>query len=166
MVFSWAFRYATESRVGDTTTQTPFPTRSFLLAAVLNTIWINLSEVFRYFAFVMPMMRTALAGVENAAPMDLGVFMIWGLWDTILVFGVTGFSWLFLDRFRFGTRNAVVAGTLFWLSVFVILWLGLFNMNLATPAILAVALPLALIEMLIAAAIVDRTMKPRSTKDA
>ena len=99
-------------------------------------------------------------------PWDMGVFMIWGVWDTIVVFGITGFAWLFLDRFGFGTRNAVVAGTLFWLSVFVILWLGLFNMNLATPKILAVALPLALIEMLVAAVIVDRIMRPRTAKDA
>ena len=137
-----------------------------MLAVVVNAIWINLSEVFRYFAFVMPMMRTALPGVENAAPMDLGVFMIWGVWDTILVFGITGFSWLFLDRFGFGTRNAIAAGTLFWLSVFVILWLGLFNMNLATPKIVAVALPLALVEMLVAAVIVDRIMRPHTAKDA
>ena len=146
--------------------QTPFPARAFIKALVVNTIWINASEVFRYFAFVMPMMRNAFSNVEDIAPMDLGVFAVWGLWDTILIFGTTGFVWLYLERFGYGKRNAIWAGILFWMAVFVILWLGLFNMNLATPRILAIALPLALAEMLVAAAIVDWCMRPTTTQDA
>ena len=131
------------------------PIRQLAMALVINTVWINVSEVFRYFAFVMPMMRSALPGVENAAPMNWGVFAIWGAWDTILVFCATGFFWLFLDRFGLGFKNAMLAGTMFWLSVFVILWLGVYNMNLATPMVLAIALTLALLEMLVAAAVVN-----------
>lgn len=146
----------------------PFPTEAFIKALVVNTIWINVSEVFRYFAFVMPMMRDTLPGVENVAPMDVGVFAIWGLWDTILVVAVTGFAWLFLERFGYAKVNAVLAGGLFWMAVFVILWLGLFNMNLATPKIVAFALPLALAESVVAAIIVNWLMKPTTPapKDA
>jgi hypothetical protein len=41
-----------------------------------------------------------------------------------------------------------------WCAIFLIFWLGAFNMNLATPIILAVALPLAWVEMVVAAMIV------------
>ena len=130
-----------------------FP-RAFWLAFGLNFIWINASEVFRYFAFVMPMMREAFVFVPNIAPMNMPVFMIWGIWDTILVFSTTFIAWLIFERFSPILKNALMAGTIIWATVFVILWLGLYNMSLATPAIMAVALPLAWIEMIIAALIV------------
>lgn len=139
-------------------TDSQFPTRAFFITLLINTVWVNLSEVFRYFAFVMPMLRTALADVENVAPMSPGIFAIWGLWDAILVVAVTGFVWLFLERFGYGSRNAIFAGILFWMAVFVILWLGLFNMNLATLEILLVVLPLALAEILVAAIVVNWRM--------
>jgi hypothetical protein len=141
-----------------TPTKSKFPTGSFIRAFLINTLWINASEVFRYFAFVMLMMRKALPSVENVAPMNASVSAIWGGWDTILITIVTLFVWLFLERFGYSLKNATIGGTLCWMSIFVILWLGLFNMNLATPKILAIALPLALFELLIAAYIVNWTM--------
>ena len=136
-----------------------FPKRGFLKAILANLIWINVSEVFRYFIFVMDMMREALPQLDNVAPMNVGIFMVWGLWDTIIVLGITGFSWLFFERFGYGVFTAIVAGTLFWMCVFVVLWLGLLNMNLATLDILAIALPLALIEQIVAAIIVSHFLK-------
>lgn len=135
------------------------PSRVFWLTALVNAVWINASEVFRYFVFVMPMMREAFPQVEGIAPMNLPVFAIWGAWDAILVLVVTGFVFLFLDRFGNGLLQAIVAGTLIWTAIFVILWLGLFNMNIATGAILAVALPLSWIEMVVAALIVKWGMR-------
>lgn len=125
-----------------------------LLAFVLNTLWINASEVFRYFALVMPMMRDAFPMVLDVAPMDLATFLIWAVWDTILVCVATLFPFVLL-RSRGGSfRVAVLAGSSVWLGVFGLLWLGLFNMNLATPQILLAALPLAWLEMTVAAIIV------------
>ena len=128
--------------------------RAFASALALNFVWMNASEVFRYFAFVMPMMREALPQIDSVAPMDLGVFLVWGLWDAILVAAVTGFVWIFLDRFGAGLRQALIGATLIWLTVFGLLWLGIFNMGLATVEILAVALPLAWAELAIAGLIV------------
>ena len=132
----------------------PIP-RALVMAAVFNTVWVNASEILRYFAFIQGLMRQALPGVPDVAPMNLPVFLSWGVWDTILVIAVTGFTWLYLDRFGNSMPNAAGAGTLVWLSIFVIVWLGLFNMNLATPQILLTALPLAWLEMVVAALIVD-----------
>lgn len=127
-------------------------------ALLANLIWINASEVFRYFAFVMPMMRQTLPGVPDVAPMSFLIFMIWGVWDTILLLAVSGFTWLFLDRYGTTIRNALLIGTILWTAIFVIFWLASFNMNLAAPRILAVALPLAWIEMVVAALIVRWAM--------
>ena len=135
--------------------------RPIVWTLVILAIWINASEVFRYFVFVMPMMRDALPGVADVAPMNLPVFMIWGVWDTILLLAVAGFVWLFLERFGNGLGQALLAGTLIWLAIFGILWLGLYNMNLATPAILAIALPLSWLELVIAALIIRWGMQRR-----
>jgi len=126
----------------------------FVPVLLANAAWINASEVFRYFAFVMPMMRQALPQVPGVAPMSVPIFLIWGVWDTILLLAVTSFGWLFLQRYGASMWNALIIGTALWCAIFVIFWLGSFNMNLATPQILAVALPLAWIEMVIAALIV------------
>ena len=142
-------------------TMQQFTAKGFLCAFTLNMIWVNASEVFRYFVFVMDMMQTAFPQIADIAPMNLGVFAIWGVWDTIIVCSICGFSWLFFEKFGYGLGNAVIAGTLFWLSVFVVLWLGLFNMNLATLEILVVVLPLALLEQVVAAIIVNYSLKPR-----
>lgn len=125
-------------------------TKPFILALFLNLIWINVSEVFRYFVFVMPMMREAFAFVPDIAPMDVSVFLVWGVWDTILVLSVTSIAWLALDRLGLSQKHIVIIATGIWATVFVILWLGLFNMNLATPAIVLTALPLAWLEMYVA----------------
>ena len=126
----------------------------FTLALIVNFIWINASEVFRYFAFVMPMMREAFPMVPNVAPMNLPVFMIWGFWDTILVLTATLLPWMTMKVFGASALRAVLYGTGVWMSVFVILWLGLYNMNMATVGVLAVALPMAWVEMVVAALIV------------
>jgi len=129
--------------------------RPLVAAFVANTLWINASEVFRYFALVMPMMRSALPQIPDVAPMNLPVFAIWGVWDTILVAVATGFAWLFFERLGGGCRNALLAGTAIWLAIFCIFWLAAFNMNLAPGNVALTALPLAWLEMVVAAGIVD-----------
>ena len=128
----------------------------FVMALVVNFLWINASEVFRYFAFVMPMMRDAYPMLPEIAPMNLPVFLIWGVWDTILVITATLIPWMAMKVFGASALRAVVYGTGVWMAVFVILWLGLYYMNLATPRVLAVALPLAWMEMVVASLIVWR----------
>lgn len=129
--------------------------RALAMATAINAVWINASEIVRYFAFVRDMMQRAFPQVPDIVPMSLPIFLSWGVWDTLVLLVVTGFTWMYLDRFGGGARNALVAGTLVWLAIFVVLWLGLFNMDLATARIALTALPLAWIEMAIAALIVD-----------
>lgn len=125
----------------------------FVLAFIANFLWINVSEVFRYFVFVMPMMRDAFPMIPDVAPMNLSIFMIWGIWDTILALAATLFPWMAMQVFGSSAGRAILYGTGVWMAVFVILWLALFNMNMATAGVLAIALPLAWIEMVVAALI-------------
>ncbi|SCZ68599.1 hypothetical protein [Epibacterium ulvae] len=126
----------------------------FTMALIANFVWINASEVFRYFAFVMPMMREALPMITDVAPMNIPVFMIWGVWDTVLVLTATLIPWMAMQVFGSSVQRAALYGTGVWMSVFMILWLGLYNMNLATVEVLAIALPMAWLEMVVAALIV------------
>lgn len=130
------------------------PSRWFWIALLANTIWMNVSEVWRYFVFVMPMVRTHLAEVPGVAPMSLGVFAAWGLWDTILIAAATGFFWMFFRQFGLGLLTVLAAATSFWATVFVIFWFAMINMNLASLEIAAAALPLAWLELFVAAVIV------------
>ncbi len=140
------------------TANTTATRRAFGVALIANVVWINLSEVFRYFVFIMPMMRNSLPEIADVAPMNLQVFLIWGVWDTVLVLAATGFAWLMLERFGTSAAVTIGTGTAIWAAIFLILWLGMWNMNLASLPILAVALPLALVEMVVAAAIVRWAM--------
>jgi hypothetical protein len=126
----------------------------FFRALVANFIWVNASEVLRYFLVLRDMMKAAFPQIPGIAPMNIPVFLSWGVWDTIVLCSVSGFAWLYLDRYGNNLRNAIVAGSIVWLSIFVTLWLGLFNMNLATPGIVAAMLPWAWVEMVVAALIV------------
>lgn len=140
-----------------TAVETPKASRRippFVMALIVNFLWINASEVFRYFVFIMPMMREAFPMVPHVAPMNLPVFLIWGGWDAVLVLTATVLPWMAMQVFGSSALRAVVYGTGVWMSVFVILWVGLFNMNLAPASVLAVALPMAWLEMVVAALIV------------
>jgi len=132
----------------------PISLRPFLITSLIAGLWINISEIFRYFVFVMPMMRSTFGQISNVAPMNLSVFAMWGIWDTILMVTVTGFFWIAFDRFGNSLLVVLKAAIFVWAGIFVILWLGLFNMNLAPISVLLVALPLALVEMIIAGFIV------------
>lgn len=125
-------------------------------ALVLTYVWLNVSEVFRYFVLVMPMTRMAMPQVADAAPMSLPVFLIWGTWDTLLFVCVSTIAWLYLERFGGGMRSILSVGTLLWVAVFCIFWLATWNMNMTAARVPLAALPLAWLEMVVAAAILER----------
>jgi hypothetical protein len=137
--------------------------RALLVALTLNFVWINVSETLRYFVVLRGLLREAFPQIPDVAPMSLPIFLIWGVWDTIVIVAVTGFAWLFLERFGGGWRNTLIAGTSCWLAIFVVLWLGAYNMNLATAKILVAMLPWAWIETAVAVKIVDWCRMPPQT---
>jgi hypothetical protein len=130
-------------------------------ALLLMALWVNLSEVLRYFALVMPMTRAALPEVEGVAPMNLPVFLVWGVWDTIFILVAARVIWLHFEKFGGGMRRILEAATLVWALVFVLFWMAAWNMRLTVGSIALSALPLAWIEMVVAAAILERGWRNR-----
>ena len=130
--------------------------KGFGVALGVNTLWVNVSEIFRYFVFVMPMMRQTFPNVSDIAPINASVFGLWMVWDTVLILLITGLTWLFMAQLGRRFQTAMYAGATVWCAVFVMFWLALFNMNLATWDMICIAWPLSGLEMLIAAWIVYR----------
>lgn len=130
---------------------TVFKLKQFLIIVLLVSIWVNASEVFRYFLIVMPQTRAFLAMVPDVAPMNWAVFAVWGAWDMLLTTAVVFISWLAFQAFGNNIRSVIIAGTLTWATLFLLFWVALWNMSLAQPKLALTALPLAWLEMIIAA---------------
>lgn len=127
-----------------------FNLRQFAIAVLLVSLWVNASEVFRYFVIVMPETRAFLSMVPNIAPMNLPVFLIWGLWDTLLTASIVFMFWLVSKTFGNDLRSVAIAGVASWVFFFVLFWVGMVNMSLAEPKLATLALSLALFETLVA----------------
>ena len=136
-----------------------FSWKKFIIVTLITSIWVNISEVFRYFIIVMPEMRTSLSTINDVAPMNLVVFSIWGLWDTLLTALIVFNFWLHSQTFGNTLRSVVISGTLSWALLFILFWVAMVNMGLAKWSILAITLPLSWVEMIIASYIASRLYK-------
>lgn len=128
-----------------------FNWKSFLIITLITSIWINVSEVFRYFILVMPQVKAYWNNLEHIADMNWFIFSIWGLWDTLLTAMLVFLFWLYSRVFGNNNRSVFVVGTLGWLFFFVLYWVGTANMGYSDWAILTITLPLSLVELIIAA---------------
>ncbi|MEM9487357.1 MAG: hypothetical protein AAGA83_27130 [Cyanobacteria bacterium P01_F01_bin.116] len=132
---------------------TGFNFKQFILITLIASLWINASEVLRYFAFVMPSLRQSLAAIEGVAPMNWGVFAIWGGWDTLLTGLVVFMVGLFAQLYGNTLRSALIAGKISWLFFFVLFWVGMVNMGLAEWSLAGLALLWSWFELVVASGI-------------
>lgn len=126
-----------------------FPLRGFVIVTLVASLWVHASENFRFFLFIIPMMRETLSMVPDVVPMNPVIFASWGFWDTLLTAMTVMMCWLYARVFGDTTANAVVAGTLSWLFFFFLFWLAMLNLNLIAPATLAIELPLSWLELVV-----------------
>jgi hypothetical protein len=127
-----------------------FNIKKFIINVLLVSIWVNVSEVFRYFVIVMPEARSFLAAIPGALPMNLPVFAVWGVWDTVLTAAIVFMFWLISQVFGNTIRSVFISGTVSWAFFFLLFWVGMCNMGLAQPLLALKALPLAWIEVVVA----------------
>jgi len=139
--------------------QSNFKLKQFVSITLITSIWINISEVFRYFVFVMPRVKTFFGNKIGVAEMDLTIFAIWGVWDTILTAVLVFFFWLYTKSFGNNIKSVFVSGTIVWLAIFVIFWVATANMGLSDWGILLITLPLSWVEMVVGAWIVSTLYK-------
>ncbi|REL27069.1 hypothetical protein DXX93_11170 [Thalassotalea euphylliae] len=133
-----------------------FVTKDFIVITIIVSLWVNASEVFRYFIFVRPEMHEYLSVVPNVADMNWGIFAIWGLWDTLLTALYVFLFWLCSQAFGNNTKSVIISGIMSWCFFFVLFWVGMANMNLSSWSYLVIVLPLALIETLVASYIASK----------
>lgn len=128
-----------------------FNLKQFVIITLLVSIWIHISEVFRYFVLVMPRMKTFFQDQSGIADMNMGIFSIWGLWDTLLTVILVFVFWLYARSFGNTAKSVWVSGIFVWMAVFVIFWVATANMGMSEWSILFITLPLSLLEMLVGA---------------
>lgn len=126
-----------------------FGTKQFLIITLIVSIWINISEVFRYFVLVRPRTKAFFKERTDIAAMDFEIFSIWGFWDTLLTAILVLVFWLYAKSYGNNQKSILVAGTIVWAAVFVIFWVATANMGLSSWDILWITLPLSLLEMLV-----------------
>lgn len=131
----------------------------FIIVTLLTSIWINISEGFRYFVLVMPRVKSFFENKSGVADMDLGIFAIWGFWDTLLTSVLVFVFWLYSEVFGYSNRSVLISGTIVWSAVFVIFWIGTANMGLSEWNILWITLSLSWLEMIVGAWIASKLYK-------
>ncbi|WP_205728954.1 hypothetical protein [Flagellimonas onchidii] len=104
----------------------------------------------------MPRVKSFFGNQYGIAEMDLGVFSIWGFWDTLLTAVLIFIFWLYAKSFGNNNKSVLVSSTLVWVSVFVIFWVATANMGLSNWKILLITLPLSLLEMIVGAWIASK----------
>ncbi|MGH1426350.1 MAG: hypothetical protein ACRBEE_00255 [Arenicella sp.] len=134
----------------------PFQMNDFLVITLIVSIWVNASEVFRYFVLVRPEMHEYLSVVPGVADMDWGIFVIWGFWDTLLTALYVFLFWLCAKVFGNNAKSILVSGFMSWCFFFLLFWVGLANMNLSSWRFLLIVLPLALVESVVASYIASK----------
>jgi hypothetical protein len=143
----------------EATTTSNLTTKKFILISLLVSIWVNASEVLRYFLLVRTEMQSTLSMVPNVASMDLKIFSIWGIWDTILTMMAVFMYYLYAEKYGRSLSSIIKAGTLSWAFFFLLFWIGLPNMGLANWSFIALPLTWAWIEMVVASYIADFLFK-------
>ena len=138
-----------------------FNIKQFIIITLLTSIWINISEIFRYFVFVMDRTKAFFPNKEGVAEMNISIFSIWGVWDTILTGILVFIFWLYANTYGNNNRSVIVSGTIVWIAVFVIFWIATANMGLANWSILLITLPLSWLELVIGAFIASKLYKKK-----
>ena len=131
-------------------TKKNFEYKGFIIIILVTSIWINISEVFRYFAIVRPEMHTYLYMVPHVADMNIGIFALWAIWDTVLSILVVLSFWLIAEKFGYSAKTAVLSGTFSWFWLFFMFWFAFANMNLSSWSFIVIPMALSWIEMVIA----------------
>ncbi len=135
-----------------------FPPK-FLFIVLITSVWVNISEVFRFFIVVLPEMKQYLSLIPNVIPVNWIRFLIWGIWDTILTIVLVYIVWICSQYFGKTKRTIFVSSTICWITFFLLFWIALANMNLSKLSLLAYTLPLSWVEMVIGAWISTNLLK-------
>lgn len=137
--------------------------RSYLWIVLLTSLWINLSEVLRYFLWVRPNTQAYFAGQTGIAEINTLIFSIWGIWDMLLTASLVFTLWLCVRQFGNNRKAIWIAATHTWLTLFVLFWVATANMGLAPWSSIWITLAWAWLEMVVGAWITSRLFRHYQT---
>ncbi len=139
--------------------------RHFVKTVMITSIWIHISEVLRYFLFVIPKTKAYFPERMDVAEMNIWIFAIWGLWDMLLTIMVVISCWACLQLFGHNRKSIGIASLFSWTFFFVLFWVGAANMGFTSWNTLCVTLPLSAIEMWIACYITLKLFRRETLKE-
>ena len=127
-----------------------------VLPILLATIWISISEFARNELLLKSYWTRHYENMGLVFPSEPANGAIWGLWSMLFALAI-----YFLSK-RF---NLVETTLLSWFMAFVMMWVVLGNMGVLPHGLLYIAVPLSLLEALVATYIVVRLSgKTRSSE--
>jgi hypothetical protein len=121
-----------------------------ILAVIISTAWISVSEFVRnqvLFKSYWTGHYDKMGLVFPAEPLNGAV---WGIWSLFLALSV----FFILKKFPL-TETVVLA----WFMAFPMMWLVIGNLNVLPHGLLIFAIPLSLVEVIVAALIIKQFMK-------
>jgi len=134
-----------------------FVVKDFILITLITSLWVNIAELVRYFGYVRPQMQEYLAVIPNMGKIwDPQILAVWGFWDTLLTVLYVLLFWLCAQVFGNNGKAVAISGLMSWAFVFVLYWTATANMFLASWTTVFVALPMALVETLVASYIASK----------
>ncbi len=133
--------------------QYDFDLKRFAIITLITSIWVQISETFRYLVMVVPKMQSNGSEIPETT---LPVLMIWIIWGTLLTALTVFLFWMYAKIFGNNLRAICISSTISWAFFFVLFWVGVSNMGLSDWNLLWLTLPLSWLELFVATLIASR----------
>jgi len=124
-----------------------FSLRKNLLPVLLAGIWISISEFVRNELLLKNHWVDHYNNMVLVFPSEPINGAVWGIWSLLFTIGI----YIIYRKFKFWETVF-----LSWFLAFVLMWLVLGNMNVLPFKLLIYAIPLSILECLVAVFIIDR----------
>jgi hypothetical protein len=112
------------------------------LPILVTGIWINISETIRWELIVKSYWIEYYRNLDLVFPIELANNLIWMMWGFLVALVI------FILSKKF---NLLLTTFISWISIFVMLWIVLWNINMLPTEILKYVIPLSFIEVLVGA---------------
>lgn len=118
-----------------------------LLTILVTGIWVNVSEFFRNELLFKSYWTNHYQSLGLTFPSQPINGALWGMWGFVFA------GMIFMLSRQFSLLNTVIIG---WVMGFVLMWITLWNLSVLPIGLLAYAVPLSLLEVLVAAYLCKR----------
>ncbi len=117
------------------------------LAILVTGIWVNVSEFFRNELLFKSYWTNHYQSLGLTFPSQPINGALWGVWGFVFA------GMIYLLSRQFSLLNTVIIG---WVMGFVLIWITLWNLSVLPIGLLVYAVPLSLLEVLVAAYLCKR----------